>query len=430
MFLYRDNELEILENEYIQPNATFSIVFGRYKVGKTELVKNYMKEKPFLYLCSYESTLNLLLANFKNIIENHFNRKIENEFTSLEEMVIFISNQDIKNKLVLVLEDIHHLIKHEKSFFKKMNNYWNKYLKSKNVQIVLTSSIYPSSKEDLLILKKFNSVIKLESLNFNIIKKYYPQLDKDTAMYVYSSFGTNPQYLKLYNPNKDFLSNIKENILSNDSFLYNEGFSIVKSELNDVITYCSILYAISMGNKKIGDIAEFLGLKSSYLTRYIQKLLDLMIIKKTVPLNEDISKSKFGRYEIEDKFLKFWFCYVYPNFSLLNKSLNLSVVEYIRKDFSSRLVQKAYVEYVKDLMSNEPEKFFDFIPNKFGSWWNNKDIEIDLIAYNSKNITFIDCKWHKNNNMKKNYELLQAKSTYFNTTLIKKYIIFSKNTKK
>ena len=218
-----------------------------------------------------------------------------------------------------------------------------------------------------------------------------------------------------------------DTFLSSDSPIFEEGLNIIRQDLSDVLTYASILHSIAMGNNKIGDIANFLGLKSTYLTRYIQKLVDMMIISKTIPINDDKVKSKFGRYFIEDNYLKFWFCYVYPNTSSLRKNDLYGVVSHIRRDFSKRLVTDAYKKYVLDLITSEPEKFFGYTPIKIGSWWNNKDHEIDIIAFDNKEITFIDCRWRKKDSIESSYQVLKDKSNYLNTPLSKKYIIFAKN---
>jgi len=426
MFLYRENEINLLNEDFDKPNSTLNFIFGRRKVGKSSLINEYIKNKQTLYLASFETMTFLLINEFKKSMDSFFNVKNSHELFTFDELFNYLSENKINNKIVIVLEDIHNLIKIDKDFLINFNSYWNKYLKYMNIQFIISSSLLPNNFETLQIRKKIDNKIRLQSLSFNTIKKLLPELNKDDAIYVYSSFGTNPKYLSLYDEKKDFILNIKDNYLIYDSFLYNEGMNIIKKDLGDAITYSSILYSISMGNNKIGDIANFLNLRSSYLTRYIQKLVDLMIINKTTPINENPIKTKFGRYEIEDNFLKFWFCYVYPNANSINSNNFYNVLKHIRSDFSKRLVTSAYKKYVFEVLESDFERFFNYIPKKIGSWWNNKDLEIDFIAYDSKTITFIDCKWRKNNSIQSEYKLLKKKAKYFDTQLEKKYIIFSK----
>ncbi len=69
-----------------------------------------------------------------------------------------------------------------------------------------------------------------------------------------------------------------------------------------------------------------------------------------------------------------------------------------------------------------------FTPTNIGSWWNNKDTQIDIIAYDSKNIIFIDTKWRDSQKLEQSYSILREKASEFKTTLNKKFIIFSKTT--
>ena len=425
MFLYREKEINLLNEDFDKPNSTINFIFGRRKVGKSSLLNEYTRDKKTLYLVSFETMKTLLIKEFKKTIDSFFDNKNTEKILTIENLFLYLSKNKISEKTVIVLEDMHNLIKIDKDFLINSNTYWNKYLKYMNIQFIITSSLLPNNFDTLQISKSVDNKIRLESLSFNTIKKLLPNLSRDDKMYVYAAFGTNPKYLSLYNENKDFLMNIKDNFLTYSSFLYNEGMNLIKKDLADAVTYSSILYSISMGNNKIGDIAKFLDLKSSYLTRYIQKLVDLMIIKKEIPINEKAEKTKFGRYEIEDNFLKFWFCYVYPNANSINSNNFYDILKHIKLDFTERLVFDAYKKYTLEIIEEDIESFFKYKPKKIGSWWNNKEFEIDFVAYDSTTITFVDCKWKDYENIQSEYKSLEHKSKYFDTQLKKEYIVFS-----
>lgn len=425
MFTYRKNEINLLEEDFNKPSSSLTFIFGRRKVGKTFLINEYIKNKQAVYLTAFETMPSLLINKLKESIDDFFNIKNLEKLESLEKLINYLSKIKIDEKIIIVLENIQELLKIDKTFLINLSNYWNNYLQKMNIQFIITSAILPNNFYNLKIAKKVNNIIKLKSLNFNIIKQLYPELNQEDTMYVYSAFGTNPRYLSLYNKKKDFFHNIENTFLNFDSFLYSEGMNIVKKDLGDAITYCSILYAISMGNNKIGNIANFLDLKSSYLTRYIQKLVDLMIIDKIIPINDNPSKSKFGRYEIEDNFLRFWFRYVYINMNNINSNNSNKLLKYLSEDFNENFLSITYKKYVIEVLEEKFESLFNYTPKKTGSWWNNKDLEIDFIGYDSKTITFIDCKWKKDNNIEDNYNDLKTKAKNFDTQLEKKYIIFT-----
>ena len=426
MFLHREKELDILTKDFSIPNSSFNIIFGRRKVGKTSLINHYSKNKKIIHLTFLEMMPSILFKILQTNLETFFDKKLE-KIESFESFLNILSKQKLEEKLILVFDDFHNLTKVDKNALAILYKAWNKELSKINIQLILLTSFCSSEKDDEYIYKKATNIIKLDSLNYTIIKTFLPTLEQKDLMLVYSAFGTNPQYLSLYDDKKDFILNIKDNFFKYDSFIFDEGINILKKDLTDIATYSSILYAISLGNNKIGDIAEFLNLKSTYLTRYLQKLVDMMIIAKKIPINDDIKKSKFGRYEIEDNFIRFWFCYIFPNYSKLQKGDFYSIVSHFRNDFTKRLVRPSYKKHIFTIVSQDPYKFLGFVPNKIGSWWNNKDTNIDIVAFDSKNIIFCDCKYKESQSLEISYKILNSKSSEFKTTLNKKYIIFSKN---
>ncbi len=427
MFLARKNELTLLEENYLKPTSDLLFLFGRKRVGKTALLNEYTTDKSTIYVSCIEMIPKLFFNNLHENLVSFFNLKTSTPSNTLDETLVFINEQKILKKLVIVIDDFQNLLKIDKNALYTLSSFWNKHLQKKNIQFILSSSVYSSIQKDVKIYEKASAIILLKPLDIGVIKEIIPEVSKTDVMYIYASYGTNLNYLKNYDVKKDFILNVKDTFLSSNSPIFEEGLNIIRQDLSDVLTYSSILHAIAMGNNKIGDIANFLGFKSTYLTRYIQKLVDLMIVSKSIPINDDKFKSKFGRYFIEDNYLKFWFCYVYPNISALRKNDLYGVVSHIRRDFSKRLVSDAYKQYVLDLISSEPEKFFGYTPVKIGSWWNNKDHEIDIIGFDNKEITFIDCRWRKKDSIESSYKILKDKSNYLNTPLSKKYIIFAKN---
>ena len=425
MFLYRENEIALLNEDFNKANSSLSFIFGRREIGKTSLINEYIKVKKALYLHVWETMPFLLLDKFKELIDSFFDCRNSERIDSIEDLIIYLSKKKIESKIVIILENAQELLKIEKNFFINFNKYWIKYLSKLNIQFIISSALLPNNFENLQIFKKISNVIKLESIKFNVIEDYFPNINKEEAMYIYSVFGTNPRYLSLYNPKKDFFENIKDLFLRYDSLLFNKGINLIKKDLNDLGTYCSILYAVSIGNNKIGEIASFLNLKSTYLTRYLQKLIDLLIIDKNIPINDDFTKSKFGRYKINDNLLRFWFYYIYPNINDINCDNTNNIFKFINEDFDKNFVDYNYKEYAIEVLSINSYDFFNYEPRKKGSWWNNKEIKIDFVAYDSKTITFVDCKWQKKSMIENYYKELKDKAKNFETQLEKKYIIFT-----
>ena len=428
--MLRTKDLDLLEQIYQEKKSSLSLVFGQTGIGKTEFVKEFASGKDFLYLNCLEIIPSLQVEFFKVLIAKHFDIA-ENKlyFTSLFDILKFISLQDIKkNKLVVIIDDFHNLMKSDKNALKQLVTFWNSFKDELNeyFHFIITSSIKGSSDQELTLQKKATNILELKELPYDMLNEILPNIEKKDIMYIYSAFGVQPSILKEYDINKDVLTNIKNLILEKDSSFFDYGERLIKSNLSEIATYNSILFAIARGSNKIGEIAKVLEVKSSYLTRYIQKLIDLMIIDKKVPIDDDKNKSKFGRYYITNRLVNFWYCYVYPNYSDLKKGNDYPIINLIRRDFSSRIVQHAYKDHILEMIQSNPVKYIGFDPLKIGSWWNNTNDELDIIAYNKTKIAYVACKWKKRESNSFTYSNLKAKSNLYTTNLEKSFLIFSK----
>jgi len=434
MFINRTNELEALEKEYKKQKATFSVVYGRRRVGKTALLSKFLKNKPNIYLYMTLSDLNSQLENFTNQIKKFVNNDLKEylSFKNFEDAIEFLSSIKFEKKLVFIIDEYQYLAQIDKSFSSKLQRLWDTKLQFSNIHLILCGSVLSMIQSEVLnytapLYGRRTSQFHIKPLKFKHIKEFIPNLNKIEQMLVFASFGTIPKYLLEYDSNLSFLDNIKEKILNKNAYLYSEGNFLIKDEINDSASYFSILESISKGNRKIGHIASSLGVNSSYLSKYMLKLIELGIIEKEVPITEtNPLKSKMGLYKIKDKFLNFWFYYVYKNYNYLEIGQVDIVLKEIEKNFNDRFVSFAFEDYVlQDLLEN-PTKYLNFIPQKAGKWWNNKE-EIDIVAFDENNIAFIECKWSDNIDKEKiKYNLIQKSKD-----LIKNknpfYLVITKN---
>lgn len=408
MFYNREDELSTLENEYKKDASSFTVIYGRRRVGKTALIQEYIKNKPAIFFYATEANILIQLENLKSQILNLINKPYLKEISlqSIEQLFALIEEYDFEKKLIFVIDEYQNLAKLDKSISSRLQAIWDTALKSKKIHLILCGSVVSMMHSEVLdysapLYGRRTSSIHLKQLQFRYIKDFIPNLTLEDQMRVFASFGTIAKYLETYDGKKSFRENIKDNILNKNSFLYSEGYFLLKQELNDLTNYFSILESISKGETKIGNIASKLQVPVTHLTRYLAKLIDLDILTKETPITEpNPLKSKNGRYKFKDNFLAFWFFYVYKNYNFLEINQTDVVLQEIEQNFNDRFVSFAFEDYIKEDILHNPQKYLDFVPLKAGRWWNNKE-EIDIIAFDDNNIAFIECKWQNSPTSKK-----------------------------
>ena len=400
MFINRTKELKKLEEEYKAKKATFSVIYGRRRVGKTALIQEYIKDKNAIYLYITQGSLQIQLDIFTNEIKKFVDKNIREflNFNSFEEALEFLATLDFKQKLVLVIDEYQYLIQLDGAFSSKLQRIWDIKLSNINIHLIICGSVLSMIQSEVLnyqspLYGRRTSSFHIKPLKFKYIKEFIPNIDRLDQINIYASFGTIPKYLQEYDKNLNFMENIKEKILNKNSYLYSEGNFLLKDEIHDSTSYFRILQSIANGNMKIGKIASSMGVNSSYLSKYMLRLIELDIVEKEIPITEtNPSKSKFGLYKIKDNFLKFWFYYIYKNYHYLEIEQIEPVLDEIKLNFNDKFVSFAFEDVIKEDLLENPLKYLNFIPKKAGRWWNNKD-EIDIVAFDEKNIAFIECKW-------------------------------------
>ena len=433
MFYNRNSELATLEREYQKRGSAFTVIYGRRRVGKTALIYEYIKNRPALFLYATEANFLIQLENLKpqllKLIDKPFLKDIKIE--SFSQFFTLLSEYNFNKKLVLVIDEYQNLCKIDKAFSSELQRIWDMQLQRQNLHLILSGSVISMMHSEILdysapLYGRRTTNIHLKPLAFKYIKTFLPSVSREDEMNIFASFGTIPKYLELYDPNRSFRENITHNILDKNAFLYSEGNFLLKQELSEVSTYFSILETISKGDTKIGDIASRLQVPSTHITRYLAKLIDLDILIKEIPITESNPlKSKMGRYKFKDKFLNFWFYYVYKNYNQLEINQVQTVLDEIDMNFNDRFVSFAFEDFVAEDIQYNPSKYVDFIPKKIGRWWN-KNEEIDVVVMDDENICFIECKWQNRVNKERVLHQLIKKSRVVKHKLKESFLVVCK----
>ncbi|WP_169973038.1 MULTISPECIES: ATP-binding protein [unclassified Campylobacter] len=428
MFANRIKELKLLNDEYSSSNFSFTVLYGRRRVGKTTLLKEFIKDKPSIYFLATLENFNVVLNRFKDIVAEFLQDSLLKslELTDIKQLFKYLSNKKFDKKLIIIIDEFQYLSKIDSSIPSQFQYIIDELLKDKSIHLILCGSIISMMYEQTLsynspLYGRRTSDIKLEAIEFDYLKEFFNNKSKDELIELYSVLYGVPKYLEMFRDSGNIFKSIETNILNPNGYLYNEPQFILQNEVNEPITYFSILEAIANGEHKIGNIAGKLNKNVQNITSFISKLIELDIIYKDVPITESNPlKSKKGLYFIKDNFFRFWFSYVLPYKSQLeigNTNYVLSILKENFNSFISPIYEKLALRY---MMNN-----YSLI--KCGRWWD-KDTEIDVVGIAQDYLIVAECKY---SNKKVGIDVLkelQEKSKKIDSNLpIKHFFIFSKS---
>lgn len=405
-FIGRKAELEKLNTEY-ERNGGFVVIYGRRRVGKTTLIKEFLKKKTAFYFLATEELESQSMKRLAGVVARTTkNSYLQNAaFTDWLDLFQVIADYKTEEKKVLVIDEFPYLVKTNPAFPSILQNAWDEILKDSNVMLILSGSLIGMMQKHTLsydspLYGRRTAQMRLAPLPFTDIYAVH-KMPFEQAVEQYAVTGGVPKYLEFFEDDRGLEEQLKDAVLSKSGFLYEEPNFLLKSEFLTAVNYFSIIRAIADGNHKLGKIAGVLGQETSALTPYLSTLSDLGFIEKKTPVTEkNPEKSRKGLYFILDNFIRFWFHYVYPYKGELELDNMQIVLDEIRKDFVEKFVAFAYEDICKNIFADLCKNgTISFVPSRIGSYWLNDfdgDTEIDVMAidHQNKRIFAGECKYH------------------------------------
>jgi AAA+ ATPase superfamily predicted ATPase len=433
-FIDRERELKSLEKFWQEKEAQLIVIYGKRRIGKTELIKHFIKNRSHIYFLAQKinehENLKLLGEAIGGFFDDDFlaQRGFDNWRMCFEYL-----KKHLQKRVVLVIDEFSYLAEANKGISSIFQAGWDEYLKDSNIFLILCGSSISMMEEEVLSHKaplygRRTGQVFLQPFVFSDARKFYPGFSFEKSLELYTITGGNPTYLKRFNPSLSLENNIKENVLLPEAFLYNEVEFILREELREPRNYWSILKAIATSNNKISEIVNETALEKGILHKYLFILEDLQIIQKEVPITEkNPLKSRKGIYKLQDEFFKFWFKYILPNKGHIEEGKINFVLDRIKRDFNLS-VAESYEKVAKKIIRDYEDKIFPFA--KIGRWWDrNEEIDIVVLDEAEDKILFGEVKWSNKALGVNIYEDLKrkAKKVEWNKEKRKEYFcLFSK----
>lgn len=392
-FYDRANELAILQDNEQQSfeSAVFTVLMGRRRVGKTSLITQSLENKEYAYLFVSKDSEALLCQNFQRELENQIGLHIYGEITKFKDLFEIIMKEAQQRHLTIVMDEFQTLYKINPSIFSDMQNIWDRYKHNAKINLIVLGSIQTLMKrifEDQSepLYGRPTSKFVLRPFTIDVMKQIlsdaHPNYSAEDLLCLYTITGGVAKYIELLIDAKCYT---KEKMLNyvcrQDSYFLTEGKDLLNQEFTgEFSTYFSILQVLSAGKTKRSEIDSTLHKDMGTYLQNLESKYELICRMKPLFAKQN---GKVTAYEIRDNFLRFWFRFIYPYQSLIERnlfSLLRSNISNNYEGFTGRTLEL----YFQDKMM-ETGQF-----TQVGNWWDRKgQNEIDLIAINEFNHTGI-----------------------------------------
>ena len=421
-FIGRKKELELLENAYSSNRSEFIPIYGRRRVGKSELILQFIKNKTGIYYLGKQAQEKLQISEFlresSEVLQEPLLSKISPEgWKSALEAVDEKRSKD--EKLIVVFDEFQWIVEESPSLPSILQEFWDRrWKKNGNMMFIICGSYIGFMESEILGKKKPLSgrrtyQIFLRPFGYREATKFHPGYSLTDQAETYFMCGGMPLYLEYFSSSQSVVQNIYLNFLNEFAPLYREVDFLLREEFREVETYYAILLVLSAGSATNKIIADKTGVDARKLHYYLKQLMELGYVARKYPLTSKNPSAREVKYILDDPLIRFWFHFIYPNMSYISRvSPARAFADRIRPGLSAYFggcFERLCRESLSFLYRKEGVK----AGFEAGEYWD-RATQIDVIGLRDDNWTDIgECKWGVIRSKKNVIEELEKKIDHY-----------------
>ncbi len=403
-FVDRGRELQTLQKEYERGTSSMVILYGRRRVGKTELIRHFIEGKPSLYFLATEESEAMNREAFQRQAAEFLDDDLlrSSVLTRWEPIFQQLAKASGKRRIILVIDEFQYIGKNNPAFLSVFQRIWDTILKDADIMLILCGSLVSMMLSQTLnqsspLYGRRTAQMHVRPIPFAHYPEFFEaSFSREELIRRYSITGGVPKYIEMFVGQENLIDAVQESILDPSSFLFDEPVFLLQKEVTDIGSYFSILRVIAAGNHKLSKIAAALQQKQTSLPRYLNMLIDLDLLEREVPVTEkNPAKSKKGLYQIRDNFLRFWFQFIYPNRSYLEMGHSEVVLRRLKQNFVDNQVSFVYEQICQEMLWKlSAEGKLPGLLERVGRWWDNAH-EIDVVGLSEEDHLLVlgECKF-------------------------------------
>ena len=431
-FVDRIEEIRRLKKVLNGDKSTFTVIYGRRRLGKSTLIARMLGDDDVYYLADQTDAglqrerlaqmISSIIPGFDSVIYPNWN-------------VFFDTlNARTSEKFTLCIDEFPYLVRssldlpsilQNKIDSKKLN--FNLIICGSSQQLMYGLALDASSP----LYGRANAILKITPIKIQYIIEALG-VSVIEAVEEYAVWGGVPRYWELRQEYSNLCEAIEANLLSVNGTLYEEPLKLFKDDIKDIVKISTIMSYVGAGAHRLSEIAGRSGEVATNLSRPLAKLVSLGYLVKEIPFGESEKNSKKSLYKINDPFINFYFQFIASNRSFIEIGRISPILTNLENHFSD-YVADYWEKLCRDTISgNEIDGIMYGMARR---WWGNvstgERMEIDVVAesLDKKYLLVGECKWTKKENSDRLLAELKAKAEKLpfakNHTIITK--LFLKN---
>ena len=266
-FINRERELGFLQELWKQKHPQFIVLWGKRRVGKTELVKQFSQAKPHIYFLGESTSETQQIKRFSESLAVFFKDPLleTRGFAGWEEAFRYLAAKN--EKLLLIIDEFPYLVESNRAIPSLFQKAWDEHLSKSPIQLILLGSSLAMMEQEVLGLKsplfgRRTGQWRVDPLSFASAGLFRKGRSFEDRLSHFAVAGGVPAYWLQFDGRVDFWKNIDLRLLRKGRPLYEEVEFILREELREPRYYFALLQAMAQGKRKLSEIVNATGILS------------------------------------------------------------------------------------------------------------------------------------------------------------------------
>ena len=315
MFVGRKRELSSLEKLYHQQGFGMTVIYGRRRIGKSTLIREFLKDKRAIFYTATKvgkaRNQELFCQQVVSLLDPSLTGV---SFPSLEAILDLITDRLGGDKLVLVIDELPYWAQDDGALLSVLQKYIDTRWSEQDMMIILCGSSLSFMENKVLSEKsplfgRRNTQIRLEAFDYLEAAEFVPDYSAEDKAIIYGITGGVAKYLAMIDPRGSADDNIKAQFFNTDGYLYDEPRNLLAQEFTDVALVNNVIEQIASGSNTVNEISQKIGQNSSTVLYALDKLIQVGLITKKKCITEEKNRKK-TQYVLKDQMFRFWYAFI------------------------------------------------------------------------------------------------------------------------
>jgi uncharacterized protein len=322
LIIGRQKEIQKLESITKNKKSEFLAVYGRRRVGKTFLIREFFDYKfDFQISGLANADTSQQIFNFDTSLRKQSNLIFEttpsNWLIAFQRLIEHLENVSHKEKKVIFFDELPWFDTQSSDFLIAFEHFWNSWANNRKDILLIVCGSAASWMINVLINNsgglhnRITQKMKIEPFNLQETEEMLVSkncvLERYQIIQLYMTMGGIPYYLDAIQPDLSAIQNIQQLFFEKSGFLKNEFFNLYRSLFKKYDIYEKIVEVLSTKTVGLqrGDIIKLSGMSSGgTLTKILADLEESGFISSYTSLD---NKRKNITYRLSDFYTSFYF---------------------------------------------------------------------------------------------------------------------------